>query len=71
LLLAALPTALSVVLEFAGLVHPSNLVRAALPCRSGWLAGSSASRSSPTQPFPITSRLSHTTKPLWGVTDAL
>jgi hypothetical protein len=41
LLLAALPTALSVVLEFAGLVHPSNLVRAAcavpLGAAAGWI----------------------------------
>ena len=41
LLLAALPTALSVALEFAGLVHPSNLVRAAcavpLGAAAGWI----------------------------------
>jgi len=39
LLLAALPTALSVVLELAGLVHPSNLIRAACALPLGAAAG--------------------------------
>jgi uncharacterized membrane protein len=41
LLLAAVPTAMSVILEFSGLAHPSNFVRAAcavpLGAAAGWI----------------------------------